>query len=147
MIDGLDDIENFGIDLKLESYDAESFYCSVLKNWFEQIKGYKATPVGHTEFTLSLDGEQIATVYIEHSVLRMKPLQRDAYEILICILEFIADNHKKTIGAYDYLDEEVKNDPLDYEESYRPLGKELHDIVKDYMDKEESDDDSDDEWI
>ena len=39
----------------------------------------------------------------------MKPLQMDAYEILICILEFIADNHKKTINAYDYLDEEGEN--------------------------------------
>ena len=147
MIDGLDDIENFGIDLKLDSHAAESFYCSVLRSWFEEIKGYRTVPVGQTEFTLTLDGEQVATVYIEHSVLRMKPLQMDAYEILICILEFIADNHKKTINAYDYLDEEGENTPSEYEESYRPLGKELHDIVKDYMDKEESDDDSDDEWI
>ena len=37
MIDGLDDIENFGIDLKLYSHAAESFYCSVLRSWFEVI--------------------------------------------------------------------------------------------------------------
>lgn len=148
MIDGLDDIENFGIDLKLESRAAEAFYCSVLRSWFEEIKGYRTIPVGDTEFNLSVDGEHLAIIYIEHSVLRMKPAQRDAYEVLICVLEFIADNHKKTIDAYDYLDEDAEQSNPDYDKSYRPLGQDLHDLVKDYMDNEkESEDDSDDEWI
>lgn len=147
MIEGMGDLENFGIDLKLESHDAEVFYCQVLRNWFEEIKGYRAYNITETEFTLSLEGEHVSNVYIEHSVLRMRPIQRDPYEVLVCLLEFIADNHKKTIAAYDYLDEEGESSLLNYEESYRPSGEELHNIVKEYMDEEESDDDSDDEWI
>ena len=148
MIEGLDDVEKFGIDLKLQSYEEEVFYTTVLRQWFEDIKGYYTHPVNEMEFDLSFGDDPVATVYIEHSILRMRAIKDDPYEILICLLEFIADNHKKTIQAYNYLEEEGKSSLSDYEEGYRPSGQELHDIVKDYMDnEEESDDDSDDEWI
>ena len=32
IIDGISDLKNFGIDLKLDSIDAEAFYCEALRN-------------------------------------------------------------------------------------------------------------------
>lgn len=136
MIDSLSDLDGFGIDLKLNNVAAEAFYCGVLRSWFEEIKGYITVPVGDREFSLLLDGDQVASIYIEDSILRMRSFEIDPYEVLICILEFIADNHKKTIDAYNYLEEE----------SYSPSGEETQDFVENYT-EEERDDDSDDEWI
>lgn len=148
MIDNLDDIEKFGIDLKLRNQEEEDFYCEVLRNWFEEIKGYHTYPVTTTEFNLGFDGEQSASVYIEESILRIKIIKEDPYEVLICILEFIAENHRKTIQVYDYLRE---NDgdlfpSEESEENFRPQGEELRDIIKEYLEDEEEED-SEDEWI
>ena len=40
MMDDLSNIENFGIDLKLESEHMEEFYCETLRQWFMDPKGY-----------------------------------------------------------------------------------------------------------
>lgn len=135
MISGLDNVENFGIDLKLESEEEEEFYSHVLRGWFEEFKGYHTILVNNTEFDLVLEDEPIATVYIEHSILRMKSIKDDPYEILICLLEFIAENHKKTIQAFNYLEEEDSGLP--------PLEQE--DTVENDSSEEDSDEDS--EWI
>tara|TARA_B100000287_G_scaffold430895_1_gene487046 strand:+ start:2184 stop:2636 length:453 start_codon:yes stop_codon:yes gene_type:complete len=102
---GLDSMEDFGIDLKLDSFEAEAFYCEALRLWFEKNKGYDTLSMTDREFTISDGFEDTAIVYISDSILRMKPIAEDPYEILVCLLEFIAENHKKTIEVYNYLEE------------------------------------------
>ena len=116
LINGISNLMNFGIDLKLQSYEAEAFYCEALRQWFEKEKDYYAEPVTDREFTLNLGFGTIASVFIEDSVLRMKPYEDDPYEVLICLLEFIADNHHKTIEVYNYL-EENEEEILDWPKS------------------------------
>ena len=40
MMDNFTNIENFGIDLKLETEEAEMFYCETLRQWFMDEKEY-----------------------------------------------------------------------------------------------------------
>ena len=75
IIDGISDLKNFGIDLKLDSIEAEAFYCEALRLWFEDEKGYDTVAITDREFTIEIMGEgDIATIYISDSTLRMLPL-------------------------------------------------------------------------
>ena len=102
---GMGNMDDFGIDLKLESFEAEAFYCEALRLWFEKNKGYDTLSMTDREFTISDGFDDVASVFIEDSILRMRPIAEDPYEILVCLLEFIAENHKKTIEVYNYLEE------------------------------------------
>ena len=64
LIDGVSNLINFGIDLKLTTRDAETFYTEALRLWFEQTKGYDAFPITEREFTLSMGEGEIAVVFI-----------------------------------------------------------------------------------
>jgi hypothetical protein len=104
--DTIDNLENFGIDLKLDSKKAEAFYCETIKQWFEQAKGYVTTTITDCEFSLMEDHEsnEIAIIYIFESVLRIKPIEDAPYEVLLDVLEFIAEHHKQTLEVFNYLE-------------------------------------------
>ena len=68
MMDDLSNIENFGIDLKLESEHMEEFYCETLRQWFMDPKGYVTISITDREFELEKDGELIGVVYIFDSI-------------------------------------------------------------------------------
>jgi len=104
LVDGGGSIDGFGIDLKLNSIEAEEFYCETLRIWFEDDKGYHALSTTGLEFILNDGFNDLSIVYIENSILRMKALSEDPYETLISLLEFIANNHKKTIEVFNYLE-------------------------------------------
>ena len=120
MMDNFTNIENFGIDLKLENEEAEMFYCETLRQWFMDDKDYVTISVTDREIELEKNGELIGVVYIFDSVLRLKPIQDDPIEALIDILEFVAKHHKTTINTYNYLNEneEISRDILDFMSEY-----------------------------
>ena len=150
MMDNFKNIENFGIDLKLETEEAEMFYCETLRQWFMDDKDYVTISVTDREFELEKDGELIGVVYIFDSVLRLKPIQDDPIEALIDILEFVAKHHKPTINTYNYLNEneEVSNDILRFMSEYVKTDeeKELEAESEEALVDEEEDSD-DWEWI
>lgn len=98
------DLAKFGIDLKLDSTDAEFFYSESMRQWFTEDKDYKARNVKHREFTLLKDGEEAATVYIEDSVLRINPISTQyTYDVFLDVLEFVALHHKRVVEVFTYL--------------------------------------------
>ena len=98
------DLAKFGIDLKLESTDAEFFYSESMRQWFTEDKDYKTRNVKHREFTLIKDGEEAATVYIEDSVLRINPISTQyTYDVFLDVLEFVALHHKRVVEVFEYL--------------------------------------------
>ena len=147
MMDNFTNIENFGIDLKLETEEAEMFYCETLRQWFMDEKEYVTISVTDREFGLEKDGELIGVVYIFDSVLRLKPIQDDPIEALIDILEFVAKCHKTTINTYNYLteNEEVSNDILKFMSDYVKSDKEAEAESEEASIEEEDSDDW--EWI
>jgi len=147
MMDNFTNIENFGIDLKLETEEAEMFYCETLRQWFMDEKEYVTISVTDREFELEKDGELIGVVYIFDSVLRLKPIQDDPIEALIDILEFVAKCHKATINTYNYLNEneEVSNDILKFMSDYVKSDKEVEAESEEASIEEEDSDDW--EWI
>ena len=105
LVDDGGSIDNFGIDLKLNSIGAQEFYCEALRLWFEDSKGFNTLSLTSQEFMLNDGFNDVSVVYIENSILRMKSLVEDPYETLISMLEFIAEHHKKTIEVFNYLEE------------------------------------------
>ena len=105
LVDAAGNIENFGVNLKLNSIEAEEFYCEAMRLWFEDNKGYHTLSLTSHEFMLNDGFNDISVIYIEDSILRMKALSEDPYETLISMLEFIAEHHNKTIEVYNYLEE------------------------------------------
>ena len=139
IIDGISDLKNFGIDLKLDSIDAEAFYCEALRLWFEDEKGYNTISITDREFTIDIMGEgDIATIYISDSTLRMLPIQEDSMEVLLCILEFVAQHHKQTIMVYNYICEN--------EEEVSSLFEKADEVILDTV-EEKSEEEESDEWI
>jgi len=119
LVDDGGSIDNFGIDLKLNSIEAEEFYCEALRLWFEDSKGFNTLSLTSQEFMLNDGFNDVSVVYIEDSILRMKSLVEDPYETLISMLEFIAEHHKKTIEVFNYLEEneqEAASNPTEEEE-------------------------------
>tara|TARA_R100000030_G_scaffold65044_1_gene49525 strand:- start:15 stop:449 length:435 start_codon:yes stop_codon:yes gene_type:complete len=144
MMDDLSNIENFGIDLKLESEHMEEFYCETLRQWFMDPKGYVTISITDREFELEKDGELIGVVYIFDSILRLKPIKDDPVEALIDILEFVAKHHKATVNTYNYLsgNEEEADKILDF------LSEQSEETDSVEAEEEVEEEDSDDwEWI
>jgi len=130
IIDGISDLKNFGIDLKLDSIDAEAFYCEALRLWFEDEKGYDTVAITDREFTIEIMGEgDVATIYISDSTLRMVPVQEESMEILLCVLEFV---------VYNYICEN--------EEEVSSLFEKVDEVILE-TEEEKSEEEESDEWI
>ena len=150
LIDGVSNLINFGIDLKLTSRDAELFYTEALRLWFENNKGYDAFVITDREFTLSMGKGDIASVFIYDSILRIKPVEDDPYEILICLLEFIAEHHTKTIEVFNYLEEngqEIVSWPKDDFYNEKEIEEDEKKSSKKKIEDLETEDEDSDEWI
>ena len=151
LVDDGGSVDGFGIDLKLNSIEAEEFYCEALRLWFEDSKGYHTPSMTSLEFMLNDGFNDVSVIYIEDSILRMKAIGEDPYETLISMLEFIAEHHKKTIEVYNYLEEneqEILGWPdsdfyKDEEETYSSKETDTQDLDN----EEESDEEESDEWI
>jgi hypothetical protein len=100
-ISKLEDLKNFGIDLKLEGLEMEAFYSKALVKFFNQKTGLSARPIDDWEFEAWVNDELVSTVLIQDSVLRINPIsEENAYVIVMDVLEFVAKMHKPTVELY-----------------------------------------------
>lgn len=101
LMDKMRDIENFGINLKLEEYEDEVVYCEVLRQWFESKEGYDSYVIDEREFGLdyfSDTGEDSSiAIYIKDSAIRFSPVSGDPYYAVMDVLQFIAELHKDVV--------------------------------------------------
>ena len=134
LTEAISDLDNFGIDLKLEEYDDEVFYTSAIKEWFILNSEYEIYTIDEREFGVESEGENIATIYIQESILRIRPLGENPYGVLLDVLEFVAQCHKKTLATLEKLKELTFEEPIS--------------ITEDVEESEDSEEDSDEwEWI
>lgn len=131
----LDDIENFGINLKLESEEAEFFYCDAIREWFSLKDEYETYIINEREFGVEMNYESVASIYIYESVLRIRPMDNMPYDLLLDVLEFVATKHSQTVRVWEYIN--------DNEEAL--VGKILE--TEQYEEEVEEESSSDEEWI
>jgi hypothetical protein len=139
----IEDIKNFGIDLKLDSRDAEVFYMMALKSYFDSLDEFYTIPTTELEIKIFDNEESLASLVIEGSILRIVPISENPYSILMPVLDFVAAHHNKTVALFNEL--EAGGDELAIQ-----ILKEFEQVdAKGLQNSEESDEDSDDdfEWI
>lgn len=135
LISKLEDLKNFGIDLKLDSKDMEVFYVRSMKYFFDEKDHVYCTQVTDRELTISDDHGDLATLYVKDSTLRIVPLDENPYAVVMDVLEFVANLHKPTVALYREMHGDSKvADPF-----------EMHKKNKEEDSEENSD--FDDEWI
>jgi len=133
LISKLEDLKNFGIDLKLDSKEMEVFYVKSMKFFFDDKEDLYCVQVTDRELELSSNEEQLATVYVKDSVLRIVPLGDNPYAVVMDVLEFVANLHKPTIALFREMNGNIPKTIL------KPKKQEFV--------EEESEEDSSDEWI
>jgi len=136
LISKIEDLKNFGIDLKLESSEMEVFYVKSMKYFFDEKDLLFCRQVSDLELEISDEVEPIATVFVKDSVLRIIPLGEDPYSVLMEVLEFVANLHKPTIALFKGIEESTGKPPVSKAS-----------LVSHEEPEEDSDDDFDDEWI
>ena len=138
LISKIEDLKNFGIDLKLDSEEMEIFYVKSLRYFFDEKEDLYCIQVSDLELELSDAHELVASVFIKDSVLRIIPLGENPYAVLMDVLEFVANLHKPTIALFKQMQEEKSTSkPSNLKE------------VKETTSKVEPEEDSDfdDDWI
>ena len=135
LISKLEDLRNFGIDLKLDSKEMEIFYVRSMRYFFDDKEHLYCVQMGERELEISDTEGQLATVYVKDSILRVIPLNDNPYAVIMDVLEFVAHLHKPTIALYKEL-EETKPKEEDFESKVENEKEDL-----------EEDSEFDDEWI
>lgn len=133
IISKIQDLQNFGIDLKLDSKEMEVFYVSSMKYFFDEKEDVYCIQVTDRELEISSESEQLATVYVKDSVLRIVPLGDNPYAVVMDVLEFVAHLHKPTVALYREMNGNIPKTEL------KPKQQKFV--------EEESEEDSSDEWI
>jgi hypothetical protein len=131
LISKLEDLKNFGIDLKLDSKEMEIFYVKSMRYFFDDKENVYCIQVTDRELEISDDVGQLATVYVKDSTLRIVPLDENPYSVVMDVLEFVANLHKPTVALYRELQKKKAS-----EEASAANNKDT-----------EEDSDFDDEWI
>lgn len=134
LISKLEDLKNFGIDLKLDSKEMEVFYVRSMRLFFDDKEHLYCVQLADRELEISDDEGQLATIYVEDSILRILPLSDNPYAVIMDVLEFVAQLHKPTVALYKEL-QETKPKKEDTKSN----------VVK--KEEPEEDSDFDDEWI
>jgi hypothetical protein len=135
LISKLEDLKNFGIDLKLDSKEAEIFYVKSMRYFFDDKELLYCIQTADRELEISDDLGQLATIYVKDSVLRIVPLSDNPYAIVMDVLEFVAKLHKPTVALY--------------KEMHATKSEEsgLESALADKKEAPDEDSDFDDEWI
>jgi len=100
LINKLEDLKNFGIDLKLDSEEMEIFYVKSLHYFFDEKDKIYCIRVDDRELELSSDEGQLATIFVKDSVLKIVPLCDNPYAVVMDVLEFVANLHKPTVALF-----------------------------------------------
>ena len=91
----------YGIDLKLESAEEESFYISRMCDYFNDKTDFQAYLSGEASFDIELDrSSPIMEVIIKESILYMVPYSEDIFEVFTIILGFIAKKHLEVLSNF-----------------------------------------------
>lgn len=135
IISKIQDLQNFGIDLKLDNKEMEVFYVSSMKFFFDEKDDLFCVQVSDRELEVSSAEEQLATVYVKDSILRIVPLGENPYAVLMEVLEFVAHLHKPTVALYREMNGDIPKT------EFKPKQK------MEELSEEESEEDSSDEWI
>ena len=139
----IEDIKNFGIDLKLESREAEVFYMISLKSYFDSREEFYTIATTELETKIFDEDEALASLVIEGSILRIVPICENPYAILMDVLEFVAAYHNDTVALFKELE-------LGGDELADQILKEFEQAdAKGLTAEQESEEDSDDDfdWI
>jgi len=139
LISKIEDLKNFGIDLKLTSKEMEVFYMKSMYFFFQQKQNLHIVQLNDLEIEVSTDLDPLASVIIEDSVLKIVPLGDNPYAVLMDVLEFVANMHKPTVALWSELQEGG-------EELANKINNELEE-PSDNSDDEEDSDSDDMEWI
>lgn len=134
LISKLEDLKNFGIDLKLDSKEMEIFYVKSMKHFFDEKDQVYALMITDRELRISDDEGDLAVICVDDSTLRIIPLEQNPYVVVLDVLEFVANFHEATVALY----REMYGDPSKTDSSKAHL--------KDEEDSEENSD-FDDEWV
>tara|TARA_R110002153_G_scaffold27361_3_gene84930 strand:+ start:5877 stop:6296 length:420 start_codon:yes stop_codon:yes gene_type:complete len=137
LISKIEDLKNFGINLKLDSRELEAFYCRAMVGFFNQKPDCRAIVIDDWEFNVEVEDELISKIIIEDSILRIVPLSEQPYVIVMDVLEFVATLHKPTISLFNRMFEGG-------EDLASQIIEELSDSEKGLDHEEES---FDDEWV
>jgi hypothetical protein len=135
LISKLEDLRNFGIDLKLDSKEMEIFYVRSMRYFFDDKEHLYCVQMGERELEISDNEGQLATVYVKDSILRVIPLNDNPYAVIMDVLEFVAHLHKPTIALYKELEET------------KPKEEDFESLAKNEKEDLEEDSEFDDEWI
>jgi len=133
-------LQEFGIDLKLESLAASRFYVATMIEWFSLKDGYTAYIIDEYELGVEIDGENVASIEIVDSILRINSMVDDTYTVLLDILEFVATKHDQVVRVFDYLEE--NGDDIN-----SLVLEEQHLEEQEEQEEEESEEDTDWGWI
>jgi len=138
LISKIEDLKNFGIDLKLDSEEMEIFYVKSLRYFFEEKEDLYCIQISDLELEISDAHELLASVFIKDSILRIIPLGQNPYAVLMDVLEFVANLHKPTIELFKQTQNEKKK--------IEPVKSKTLKETTNKPDFEE-DSDFDDDWI
>jgi len=129
---GIQNILEFGIDLRLESTEEETYYASQMCDYFNENSDFKAYLSGDRSFEIEIDRTSpIMEVSIKDSMLNILPYTEDILEAFTLLLAFIAKKHQQLITDFRGLDMHKIQSPED---------------VNSTIEDDDSDDD-DFEWI
>lgn len=135
LISKLEDLKNFGIDLKLDSKEMEVFYVRAMRHFFDDKEHLYCVQMDDRELEISDTEGQLATVYVKDSILRVVPLDENPYAVIMDVLEFVAHLHKPTMALYKEI------------EDTKPKEGDFKSNVENGKEDLEEDSEFDDEWI
>ena len=105
---------DYGIDLKLESFEEENYYITQMCDYFNDKTDFKAYLSGDRSFEVEYDRETpILEVIIKDSHLTILPYVEDIFEVFTLILGFIAKNHQDIIAELRGTTDHLIQDPSD----------------------------------
>ena len=98
---GIKSVLDYGIDLKLESYEEENYYILQMCEFFNEKTDFKAYLSGDRSFDIELDKDSpIMEVVIKDSCLTILPYSDDIFEVFTLILGFIAKRHTSIVSEF-----------------------------------------------
>ena len=98
---GIKGVLDYGIDLKLESQEEESYYITEMCAFFNEQTDFKAYLSGDRSFEIEIDRTSpVMEVMIQDSILSILPYVEDILEVFALILKFIATYHQTIIEEF-----------------------------------------------
>lgn len=125
LMKGIKDILNHGINLGLHSPEEEGEYLQVFMDWYTDNTSYFCYEMDNNSCMIETkNGQALAEIYIDNSILRIIPHEQDLFGPITEILRFVAKEHQKFIDNFRGREDisritkpsEINSKPLDSEE-------------------------------